>query len=285
MAERAIWTGSISFGLVDIPVALQSAEVTTDLDFDLVDRRDMAPIGYRKINKNTGEEVPADEIIRVIESRHGKMVALSDEEIRKAHPESTKRIEVRRFVEPSTIDAMYFARPYYLRPGKTAGKSYVLLREVLRRTGKVGIATIVLRTRQHTGALMPHGDVLMLDLLRFQHEIRAPGSVPATGVKLTKAEIDIAERLVEGMAGKWDPEEYTDEYRDKILVLVEQKAKTGRVEVVEEPRERPKGRIIDLMALLQQSIEQTKTPGRRTSRRTARKKATRASPARRRKTG
>jgi len=277
VAPRAIWKGSIAFGLVDIPVAMLAAEASDDLDFDLVDRRDMAPIGYRKVNKETGAEVEAKDNLRVIEAGDGTLVPLTDAEIARAHPVSTHTIDVREFVDPADIPPMSFQRPYWLQPQKRALKSYALLRDVMQRTGKVAVATVVLRTRQYLAALLPQDGVLVLELLRYAHELRAAPEIE-DGAGPTRAEVKVAELLVESMAGEFDHAKYADEYRDKILRLVEQKARTGKVKVAEEPPERPKGKVIDLMALLRQSVAATEGKGGRKRRKPA---ARRKAPARR----
>jgi DNA end-binding protein Ku len=178
---RPIWNGTISFGLLNIPVQLYSAERSVDLHFRMLDSRDKAPVRYERINSETGEEVPWKEIVKGFEYSKGNYVVIDEKEIRKAAPESTETVEIEAFVERDAIDPMYFERPYHLVPGKKAEKGYVLLREVLEKTGRIGIARVVIRTRQYLAALLPLDNALVLDVMRFPQEIVQPDemSLPA----------------------------------------------------------------------------------------------------------
>jgi DNA end-binding protein Ku len=261
-AGRPIWKGTINFGLVNIPVALYSAEADNSIDFDLLDKRDFSRVRYRRVNEKTGREVPWDEIVKGYEYKKGEYVALTDDDFLKANVEATQSIDIFDFVDAADISPIYFDKPYYLVPLKNGQRAYALLREVLRRTGKVGIARVVIRTRQHLAALLADGPVLILNLLRFSHELRDPSAldVPAAGSKGSNQELKMAEQLVETMAGKWDPKKYRDEYHQDLLQLIDKKIKSGQTKAIEPaeaaPRSRQQGKVIDIMHLLRQSVEQ-----------------------------
>lgn len=272
--SQPIWKGHISFGLVSIPVELRPAESRDDLDLDLLDRRDHAPIGYRKFNKNTGKEVPREQIVRGYQYQPGKYVVLTDADLQRASVERTQRIDIRYFCDAAEIAPLYFDRPYYLEADPRNGKPYALLREVLERTGKVGIASVVLRTRQYASALFPMGKILVLDLLRYSEELRDPGEIhaPARGPRSTKSperELKMAERLVAEMSASWDPDEMHDEYRTELLAFIKRKAGKGEVEeVVQASRRKDEGgRVLDMMSLLKRSLEQPGTSSRKAPRR------------------
>ena len=266
---REIWKGVISFGLVNIPVDLYSGEKSKELKFTLLDRRNMAPVGYRRVNKETGKEVPLEEIVKGYEHEKDRFVVVSDEDFRQANVQATQTIEIVAFIQADEINSIYFDKPYFLTPGKAGAKGYALLREVLRRTGKTGIANLVIHTRQHLAAVMVQGEILLVQLLRYANELRDPeefdlpeGDLSAN--RISKKELDMAERLVEGMTEKWDPLKYHDSYRDDLMALIEKKIKAGRSLAITEPEpepERPRGdNVIDLMKLLKRSLEETGKP-------------------------
>lgn len=262
---RVIWKGSISFGLVHVPVALYSSEQREELHFAMLDKRDMAPVGYKRFNKNSGAEVAWDEIVCGYEYEEGRYVLLSDEDLRQANVKATQTVEIVDFASRNEIPDIYFEKPYYLEPLKGGEKGYVLLRETLRRTGHVGIAKVILHTRQHLAAVEPYGDALVLNLLRFHHELRDPSElkIPVADIKalsISQKEIDMAERLVEGMVEPWDPTKYRDDYRDDLLVMVERKISAGKTKEITQPDEQDVPRsadVIDMMTLLKRSVEQT----------------------------
>jgi len=273
---RMIWKGHISFGLVNIAVGLHPAESRDELDFTLLDEKNLAPVGYRKVNKQTGEEVPAKRITRGIEYRKNRYVIVSDEDLRRAAPERTQRIDILQFTEPAEIDGRYYERPYYLEPVAKSDKGYALLREALRRTGKIAVASVVIRTRQHLAAVFPHEDVLVLDALRYASELRDPGALALPGanlkgLRISAKELEMAEQLVSSMAGAWRPERYRDEYRDELLRFIRKRAKAGAVEEVEAPAapKKKKGEVIDIMHLLKQSLGSAPKAGARRKRRSA----------------
>lgn len=255
-----VWNGLVSFGLVNIPVSLHSGESVKELHFTMLDRRDLSPIGYRKINKSTGDEVPAGRIVKGFRLDDGRYVTLTEEDFRRASPERTQRIEIHSFVDGARIDPAYFERPYYLEPAPKHEKAYALLREAMKRAGRIGVATIVLRARQHLAALMPRGPALTLELLRYPEELRDPGDLhlPAEGSGgLSEGELAMAERLIEDLAAPWKPERFKDDYRGELLDFIEKKAKAGKAEAGPAAA-KPRGSATppgDIMALLKKSLE------------------------------
>ncbi|MHB1451941.1 MAG: non-homologous end joining protein Ku [Coriobacteriia bacterium] len=256
---HAIWRGAISFGLVTVPVSLHGAERKSDLAFRQLDSRDGAPIGQKRVNTNTGEEVPWEEVAKGYELPDGRMVIVNDDDFRSADVEATQTIEILAFVDGASIGVEYFSRPYLLEPMKQGRKAYALLREVLTRTERVGIAKVVIRTRQHLAALLPQGDTLILELLRWPHELRSAEGleIPASGEEsFTDAELKMATTLVEAMEGAWTPDAYADTYRENLLALIEQKAESGEATPLPAPPAyEPGAEVVDIMTLLKESVE------------------------------
>lgn len=263
-SSRSLWKGAISFGLVHIPVALHSATSEQGLDFDWLDKRSMDPVGYKRINKKTGKEIDRENIVKGIEYEDGQYVVLSQEEITAAYPKATQTIEIEMFVPAADIPFIYLERPYYIVPINKGAKVYALLREALLRTKRVGIARVVIQTKQHLAALMPTGSALVLNLLRWGDEIRSldklsfpPEGTEETGI--TDKELKMAQQLVMDMDGKWNPEEFRDSFKDEIMKLVQEKVETGDVKTVAQPEEAEAGRssaqILDLTELLQRSLK------------------------------
>lgn len=258
---RAIWKGSISFGLVNIPVGLYAAESRDEISFRMLDRRNMARVRYKRVNEETGDEVPWDETVRGYEFESGRYVVMSDEDLKHAAPEATQTIDITDFVDLEDISPLYFDKPYYLAPDKKGARAYALLRETLRRTGKAGIAKVVIRTKQYLAAVVARGDVITLELLRYAHELRDPNDLdlPAGDAEVSERELEMAERLVEGMVEDWKPEKYKDTYRQELMNLIEERVESGQLEASKSPAPRPKraeGKVLDLMALLKQSVDQ-----------------------------
>jgi DNA end-binding protein Ku len=260
---RVIWKGAVSFGLVHIPVALYPATRSDDLDFDWLDRRTMDRVGYKRINKTTGKEVPREQIVRGYAYEKDRYVILTDEDIRAANPASTQTVDLLTFVDAAEIPFLYLDTPYFLAPDLRGEKVYALLREALTRSQKIGVANVVLHTKQHLAALIPMGPVLVLHTLRWSNEVRdwSELDVPEEGAKaaeLTAKEIDMAEKLIDDMSGTCDPAEYHDTFRDDILALVDRKVREGRTESVEpmeaETAAPRSGNVIDLTDLLRQSL-------------------------------
>jgi DNA end-binding protein Ku len=259
---RAIWKGSISFGLVNIPVGLYSVEKSKELHFNLLDRRNLAPIHYQRVNSETGKEVRWEDTVRGFEFEPHRYVVLSDEDLKRANPESTQTVEITDFVDLAEIDPVYFERPYFLAPERKGAKSYALLRETLRRTGKAGIAKVVIRTRQYLAAVVPMDDVIVLDLMRFQDELRDPAELelPSGKQGVSEAELRMAERLVEAMVSSWDPERYRDDYRTDLKALIDRRVTAGELKggaaAPAPPRQPARGKVVDLMSLLKRSVEE-----------------------------
>jgi DNA end-binding protein Ku len=284
---RAIWNGLVGFGLVQIPMGLYSAEAPNELDLTLLDKRDFSPVGYERVNKKTGKEVKWDDIVKGYEHKPGKFVVLTDQDFEEANVEATRQMDIVAFVDFSEIDPRYFDRPYYLAPQKAGKKAYVLLRETLRKTGKAGIGKVVIRTRQHLAAVVPHEKALILMVLRFADELRdeseldlPDGNLKKLGV--TPKEAAMAEKLVLDMAESFKPDKYEDDYRRDLMKLIHRKAKAGEVNTVPEKvakKRRTEGgaKVIDLAALLAQSVEGGKRAARGKSKGAPRKR-TRAEP-------
>jgi DNA end-binding protein Ku len=261
---RVVWKGAITFGLVHIPVSLYPGSTSSTLDFDLLDKRDFAPVGYQRVNKRTGKEVAPDQIVKGYEYAKGEYVVVSDADFEQANVKATQTVELQAFVAASEIAPCYFDTPYYLEPGKRAGKGYALLRETLRKTGRVGVATVVLRARQHLALVMPVGRLLVLNTLRFADEIRPTSGLDLPPVNpktagVSSKELGLAERLVEDMTEAWRPDAYQDTYRDDLLARIERKVKSGQTHEVggDAQREPPRrgAQVIDLMAALKKSLD------------------------------
>lgn len=263
-SHRTLWKGAIAFGLVHIPIALYPATTEHALDFDWLDKRSMDPVGYKRINKRTGKEIEKENIVKGIEYEDGEYVVLSPEEIAAAYPKTTQTIELEAFVPLGDIPFIYFDRPYYVAPINKGTKVYALLREILHKTGKAGIGRVVIQTKQHLAALIPSGPVLVLNLLRWEHEIRSYEdlALPPTGIKaasLTEKEMKMGEQLVADMSTKWQPQAFHDAFQEQIMALVKHKVKAGKaktvtpIEAVESGA--PSATIYDLTKLLQRSLK------------------------------
>lgn len=251
--------------MVQIPVSLHAVEETDELSLTLLDKRDFSPVGYERINKKTGKEVKWEDTVKGYESGPGKYVVLTEHDFAEANPKATHQIDILDFVEMAEIDPHYIDKPYVVVPEKYGKKSYALLREVLKRSGKAGIAKLVLRTRQHLCAIVPHGKALSLLVLRFADELRDTSDLelPEENLKklgITSKELDMAEKLVSGMVDKWQPERYRDDYRKDLLALIHARAKAGDVNTVPErstktPRPPKAAKVVDLVALLAKSVD------------------------------
>jgi DNA end-binding protein Ku len=260
---RSMWKGAISFGLVHIPVEMYPAASDQGLDLTMLDRRDFAPIGFKRYNKATGKEVSWDDIVKGYEYSDGDYVVLTDEDLRRANPEATQTIDILAFVNAEQVPLIYYEQPYYLAPGKGGDKVYALLRETLREVGKIGIANVVIRVKQHLAALVCVGDTIVLNTLRYPDEIRPTDElkIPAADSKaaqVTDKELQMARALVEGMSEKWKPQQYHDTYREDVLALIKKKVAANQTKTLTEPEpeeEKPaKSNVIDLVSLLQASL-------------------------------
>ena len=270
---RPIWTGSLSFGLLNVPVSLMSGERRMDLSFRMLDARDKKPIRYERVNADTGEEVPWKDIVKAFEYDKGSYVVIEKEDIAAAAPETHESIDVEAFVDADSIDLRYYEKPYILIPGKKAEKGYVLLRETLKDTGKVGIGRVVIRTREYICAVMPEEDALVMILLRYPQELVAldeyklpKGS--AKDYRVAPKELEMARKLIESMTSDWDPAEYQDEFRERLSDIIKKRMKqAGATTKFEEPEhhEDAATNVVDFMALLQKSLDSNRrTPAKST---------------------
>jgi DNA end-binding protein Ku len=296
---RPIWTGNLSFGLLNVPVALMSGTRSNDLSFRMLDSRDRKPVRFERVNADTGEEVPWKEIVKAFEYDKGSYVVIDKADIAAASPETHESVEIEAFVDADAIDIRYFEKPYVLVPGKKAEKGYVLLRETLRKAGKIGVARVVIRTREYLSAVMPLGDALVLMMMRYPQELVDPSEYKLpegnTGdYRISPKELEMATQLVDSMAAEWSPDDYHDEFRERLAEIIRKriKDKGATTQVLEEPEtsEDATTNVVDFVALLQKSLgEKTRTPAKKAAKKTPTrkkpaKKATKAA-ARTRKAG
>jgi len=250
---RPIWSGTISFGLVSVPVRMYSATESKELRFHFLHRDDLTPIGYDKVRKDTGEHVDPDEVVRGFEIEKGRYVPIEDEDLDRLDIELTHSIDICDFVDLGDIDPIYFRKAYYLLPQEGAEKPYRLLVQALEETGKVGIAKVVIRNKQHLAALRPYEGALLLETMYYSDEVRKPERVNGDA-RLQKAEVDMAKSLVENLSDSFEPQKYDDEYRKELLDLVRAKAKGGKLP---EPAQEEEAEVVDLMAALRESVKET----------------------------
>jgi DNA end-binding protein Ku len=270
---RAIWKGSISFSLVNIPISLYPATKREELNFRLLRASDLSPINYKRVAETDGKEVPWDQIVKGYEYEKGKYVILKEEDFRRADIEATQSVEIMEFVELEEIDPIFFDRPYYLEPQKKGAKAYALLREALKRSGKVGIAKVVIKTRQHLAAVKPAQNALTLELMHFAEELIKPDSLQIPGqVDIGAKELDMASELVDRMTGEWDAAKYTDDYRHALLDLIEKKIELGdKALPAGKPSKKAATNVVDLASVLQESLEHA-TRGSGAKKRSAKQK-------------
>jgi DNA end-binding protein Ku len=261
---RPLWKGAVSFGLVHIPVILASAENRNNFDLTMLDRRNMKPVGFKRYNKETEKEVGWDDIVKGYEYEKGRYVVLTENDFKRANVEATQTVDIMAFVDADEVAPTYFETPYYLAPDKRGEKGYALLRETLKASNKIAIATVVIRTRQYLAALIPSGNVIVLNTLRYQNELKSAKDleVPSGNLKtsgISPREIEMAKKLVEEMTEPWKPERYRDTYHDDLMKLIDERIKAGKTEIVteaDEGEEKPViGEVIDLMALLKRSVQ------------------------------
>jgi len=262
MPRGSIWSGSISFGLINIPVSVQSAEEDRDLSFHMLDQRNLALIRYQKTNDKTGKIVPYNQIVKGYEYEKNRYIILTPEDFKRANPKATQMIDIQDFVKASDIDLMMFEKPYYLVPAKGAEKSYALLCQALAESEKVAIATVVMHTKEHLTCIFPRGNHLVLEILRFSHQLKNADKVApvqkSSSVKLRPQEIRMAEQLIKTMTSSWKPEQYKDTYYSDFKKHIEKRIAAGKGKWVEkaedqtEPARPTSSR--DLMALLKQSL-------------------------------
>jgi DNA end-binding protein Ku len=256
---RAIWKGSISFGLVNIPIALYPATRQEELKFRLLRKRDLSPVNYKRVAEKDGREVPWDEIVKGYEYEKGKYVVLKDEDFQRVDLEATQTVDIQDFVEQEEIDPMFFYKPYYLEPQKGGDKAYALLRDALKDSNKVGVAKVVIKTRQYLAGVKPENGVLVLELMHFADELADPEKLHLPKkVEIGKREMTMAKSLIDSMSSKWNPEKYRDDYREALMEVIEEKIEAGGKEIEEKPRKAPKPtKVIDLVSVLQKSLEET----------------------------
>ncbi|MDQ6656536.1 MAG: Ku protein [Verrucomicrobiota bacterium] len=258
---RAIWKGSISFGLVNIPIALYPATRKEELKFRLLRASDHSPVSYKRVAAADGQEVPWDQIVKGYEYEKGKFVILGEKDFQRVDLEATQTVDIQDFVDIDEIDPMYFYKPYYLEPQKGGDKAYTLLREALADGKKVGIAKVVIKTRQYLAGVKALKHALVLELMHFGEELADAEklNVPKE-LELGKREKDMAKALVESMSSKWDPEKYHDDYREALLEVIEEKVESGGQELAEKPKEKKAStKVIDLVAVLQESLAKSQS--------------------------
>ena len=260
---RPIWKGMISFGLVSVPVVLYPAEQSHTLSFSMLDKHDFSPIGYKRYNKTTGKEVPWNDIVKGYEYEKDQFVVMSEEDFRRANVQQARSVDIVTFVDAGSIPPQYFQTPYYLVPDARGQKVYALLRETMRSTGKIGVGQVVIRTTHHLAAVVPVDDALMMITMRYANEIRdrKEFDFPSTSMKsvgVSAKELELARRLIDDMAGAWNPEEFEDTYNEDLMNRIEEKVKRGETHVLTKPEgeatERRSAQVIDLMDLLKQSL-------------------------------
>jgi len=256
---RAIWKGSISFGLVNIPIALYPATRREELKFRLLRKSDLSPVNYKRVAEKDGKEVPWNQIVKGYEYEKGKYVVLKDEDFERVDLEATQTVDIQDFVHQEEIDPIFFYKPYYLEPQRGGDKAYVLLRDALKDSGKVGIAKVVIKTREYLAGVKPEDGVLVLELMHFAYELADSGKlhIPKK-IEVGKREMNMAKSLIDSMSSKWNPEKYKDDYREALMEVIEEKVEAGGKEIEEKPKKAPKPtKVIDLVSVLQKSLEQT----------------------------
>lgn len=257
---RAIWKGSISFGLVNIPVSLYPATHREELKFHLLRQTDLSPINYKRVAEVDGKEVPWDQIVKGYEYEKGKFIVIKDEDFKRVDIEATQTVDIIDFVKLEDVDPMYFNKPYYLEPTRGGNNAYSLLRDVLKETGKAGIAKVVIKTRQHLAAVKPMKNALVLEIMHFGdeltdvNELKIPEEARQTGAK----ELQMAKALVDQMTDEWDPKRYTDDYTSRLMKIIDEKIEAGGKDLpAPKPKQPKQGKVIDLLSVLQKSLEQT----------------------------
>ena len=290
---RPIWKGHISFGLVNVPVVLYAAERRAEQGFKLIDGRNSARVRYERVNEETGEEVPWDQIVKGYEFEEGQYVLLSQEELENASAEMTKAIEIEQFVDREEIGIRYFDRPYLVAPVGKGEKGYVLLREAIGGAGKAGLARVVIRARQYLAALVAEGEALVLELLRYADELQSVDDLELPGkdlrqYKVTKKEIELASKLIEGMSGEWDPAQFKDDYRDALDKMIQKKIKSGQTEAIRDVEtdeaESPPASV-NFMEMLKRSVAGASKKQTAKPRTAARRPAPRKRPAKKKQAG
>ena len=286
---RPIWTGTLSFGLLNIPVSLMSGERRIDLHFRMLDSRDDSPVRYERVNSETGEEVPWKDVVKAFEYEKGSYVVLDADDLKAAAPGGKETVEMAAFVDERDIDSRYYEKPYVLVPGRKAEKGYVLLRDTLRKLGKVGVARVVVRTREYLCMVKPLDDALVLILLRFPQELVAleDFDLPeksAGEYRISKSEVDMASQLIQSMSGEWSPADYRDDFRDRLRKVIDKRIgqKGGTTQVRDADDDLPEDattNVVDFMSLLRKSLDSKKrTPAAKSAGGTERKAPAKKAP-------
>ena len=271
---RAIWKGTISFGLVNIPIALYPATRREEFKFRLLRKSDLSPVNYKRVAEKDGKEVPWNQIVKGYEYEKGKYVVLKDEDFERVDLEATQTVDIQDFVDLDEIDPIFFYKPYYLEPQKGGDKAYALLRDALEDSRKVGIAKVVIKTRQYLAGVKPEDGALVLELMHFADELADTGKLHLPKkVEVGKREMNMAKSLIDSMSSKWNPEKYRDDYREALMEVIEEKVEAGGKEIEAKPKKAPKPtKVIDLVSVLQKSLKQTGAKTRSTANSRAKQK-------------
>lgn len=280
---RPIWTGTLSFGLLNVPVALMAGERKVDLSLRMLDSRDNTPIRYERVNAETGEEVPWGDIVKAFEYDKGSYVVIEKEDIASAAPDRHETVDIETFIDIGELGPRFFDKPYILVPGKKAEKGYVLLRETLKETGKAGVARVVIRTREYLCAVVPEDDALVLLLMRYPQELVDPADYalpdkPPSEYRISKKEIDMAKSLVESMASEWTPDDYRDEFRERLSEVIRKRVESTGAQVKHDEEvsvpDDAATNVVDFMSLLKKSLaDNTRTPAKKAAKGKASKSA------------
>jgi len=263
---RAIWKGTISFGLVNIPISVYPATRREEISFRLLRDSDLSPVKYKRVAEADGKEVPWDHIVKGYEYEKDQFVSLTPEDFEKVAIEGTQTIDIQNFIKMDEVNPLLFYKPYFLESGKGADKAYSLLRDALVASGKIGISTVVMKTRQHLAAIRPQGKGLMLELMHFPHEVlnETDFKIPSESTA-SKAEMKMALQLIDSMSAEWNPDDYKDQYREALEALIAKKLEKGGVGELPAPRKKSATNVIDLASVLQRSIEETSHSRKRKS--------------------
>ena len=261
---RAIWKGSITFGLINIPISLFSATRTEELKFRLLRASDLSPVNYKRVAEADGKEVPWDQIVKGYEYEKGKFIVLKDEDFKRVDIEATQTVDIIDFVALDEINPMFFHKPYYIEPVKSGAKAYALLRETLASENKVGIAKVVIKTKQYLASVKPTDDVLLLELMHFADELVQPENLQLPkNIEIRKAEKDMARQLIHQMTDKWEPEKYKDDYRAAVMKLIEEKAAHPGETPKAAPKPKKAANVVDLAEVLKRSLAESQKKSRK----------------------
>jgi DNA end-binding protein Ku len=255
---HSIWTGNLSFGLINIPIKIYSGTAGTSIEFNMLHKTDLSPIRYAKVCRRDGKELTQDDIVKGYEYKSGDYVVLTNEDLKKLNAERSQMIDVVGFVKEVEIDTIYFEKPYYLEPGKGSEKAYVVLRESLKRSKKVGVAKFVIHSREHLGIIKPHENILVLEQMRFEDQIAAWDKLDVPKHPSLRAkELAVATSFIEHLTEHFNAEDYKDTFHTKVKALIKQKLKGHVPKVIKEKIVSPT-KSADLMMMLQESLEKAK---------------------------